>query len=294
MSSRPAPIMSGSARGSPGEYDQDHQQEDDAQSRRPVGRPEEAGERFSNPKEDAGEQRAGQVADAAQDDDGERFYREPEALVGIDRIVEDVQHAGDGNDGGAEGNCCRMDCTRTHPADARADRILRDRTHRAAEPGAGQDDVQRERQDGDAEQDVELCRRDDDPLHDEYFNREPDVDRRRTGKQRGKVADDQQQADRHQYGSDGGLHRIPALQRLEQIDVHQPAEPEEDRQQHKRNQNRIESPPREHEARSDAGNGKQRAVREIEDAHDAVDQRQVRTRSVHRARRAGRRRSAAG
>ena len=43
-------------------------------------RPEESGQRLGDAEEDAGEQRAGQVADAAEDDDREGFDGQAEAL----------------------------------------------------------------------------------------------------------------------------------------------------------------------------------------------------------------------
>ena len=67
---------------------------------------------------------------------------------------------------------------------------LRHRAHRAAEPGPGQDDMQRQRQANDAEQDVKLRRRNDDAAEREHLKVEPYIAVGRAGELSRKGTDD--------------------------------------------------------------------------------------------------------
>ena len=127
------------------------------------------------------------------------------------------------------------------PQIARADGVLRHRAHGAAEPGPRQDEMQRQRQRDDAEQDVEVGGRDDDAPERWKTSQSSRMLRRgRAGHAAREIAQDQQQPDRHQHRADDGLLGLPRLERLEQVDIHQPAEAEEDRRQHRRDQNRVQ------------------------------------------------------
>ena len=99
--------------------------------------------------------------------------------------------------------------------------------------------MQRQRQADDAEQDVKLRRRNDDAAKHEHVKVEPDVAVGRTGKLGRKVAEDQEQTDGDQDGSDHCLHRTARLQRLEQDDIHEPAEGE-NTEQDCRDQQRVQ------------------------------------------------------
>ena len=96
----------------------------------------------ATPRKMPGQQRARQAADAAQDDDRERLYGQREPFIGIDRIVQRVEHAGDRDDGASRRPPSRREwCppaprTAARPPGPASPSAPRDRTKSASGSGA--------------------------------------------------------------------------------------------------------------------------------------------------------------
>jgi hypothetical protein len=254
--------------------DQDHQHQHHRQGWRPFGLPEQAGHAFGHTQENTGEQRPAQIADAADHDDGERLDRQRKAHVGTDWKRHRVQHRRHRHRGRPEGEGQRAQGGAVDAAHHGADLVLRHGANAASEPGAGEKQVHGGGEQGNADQDGELGGRDDDITHLERFKAHADIALGGTGQHRRHITDDDHRPHRHQHRAHRAFEVTAFAQRVQELEVERIPRQEDGGRQQQRYEKRMQLVLGEQNAGDHASHGQQGAMREIEDANDAVDQRQ--------------------